>query len=463
MHLIDWLGKLPGGEPELIALITDFGYWGAVAANIAKLGASILMTALPRLADAGRTLPGKAKHCFLPKVSIIMPVYNGGDYVREAIDSSLAQTYQNIELIVINDGSTDGGITEAIALSYGNRIRYVSKPNGGVASALNRGIEEMSGELFSWLSHDDLYLPDKIAGQIAVLAQQGQPFDCIVYGDYSIFSGSASSAAPFHLPHTSPEDFRYFITEQNVLHGCTLLVPKLAFELHGAFNETLKTTQDYDLWFRLAATHRFIHTSTIGVLARHHEGQGTRRMKDTALVECDEMLSGFVERLSSEELRRGASKPPAEALFGLAHNLGHRGFFNASRRALALAHSSVQASISNLRDERSVNPDAPQLAALENVEGVIRLAEAFALERVEAFRLAASTSAKPQAVTTVTAASPDQLDTSPEQAVPVSPQSPDHQALSIFAATSHRLLGSVKAQLRRLWRIFSTRGRSIPD
>ena len=82
-------------------------------------------------------------------VSLIIPVYNGSNYLREAIESALAQTYPCCEVIVINDGSTDQGATEAIALSYGERIRYFSKANGGVASALNLGLREMRGSFFS--------------------------------------------------------------------------------------------------------------------------------------------------------------------------------------------------------------------------------------------------------------------------------------------------------------------------
>ena len=107
----------------------------------------------------------------LPLVSIIIPVYNGSNYMREAIDSALAQTYPNIEIIVINDGSNDNGATEKIALGYGEKITYIKKENGGVSSALNAGIEAMHGEYFSWLSHDDKYLPEKIETQVAVLIQ----------------------------------------------------------------------------------------------------------------------------------------------------------------------------------------------------------------------------------------------------------------------------------------------------
>ena len=83
-----------------------------------------------------------------PMVSIIFPVYNGSNYVCEAIDSALAQTYKNVEVIVVNDGSKDDGATEQICLSYRDKIRYFSKENGGVSSALNLGIKNMNGDFF---------------------------------------------------------------------------------------------------------------------------------------------------------------------------------------------------------------------------------------------------------------------------------------------------------------------------
>ena len=101
-----------------------------------------------------------------PLVSIVIPAYNASNYLAEAIESALAQTYRNIEIIVVNDGSRDDGATERVALSYGDRIRYFKKENGGSSSALNMGIANMTGEWFSWLSHDDLYEPDKLEKQI---------------------------------------------------------------------------------------------------------------------------------------------------------------------------------------------------------------------------------------------------------------------------------------------------------
>src|SRR5437764_1349700 len=110
-----------------------------------------------------------------PKVSIVIPVYNGGTYFEEALKSALAQTYPNVEIIVVNDGSTDEGKTHSIAQKYLSKIKYFYQSNKGVAGALNTGIRQMTGEFFTWLSHDDMYLPEKTAAQIAFFHKLGKP------------------------------------------------------------------------------------------------------------------------------------------------------------------------------------------------------------------------------------------------------------------------------------------------
>ena len=106
---------------------------------------------------------------YSPLVSIVIPAYNASNYLADAINSALAQTYKNIEIIVINDGSKDNGATRTKAESFGDKIRYFEKPNGGSSSALNYGIKQMKGEWFSWLSHDDFYYPSKIEKEVEFL------------------------------------------------------------------------------------------------------------------------------------------------------------------------------------------------------------------------------------------------------------------------------------------------------
>lgn len=272
------------------------------------------------------------------KVSIVIPVYNGADFLDEAIRSALAQTHRNIEVIVVNDGSDDGGATERIALRYGSRIRYFSKQNGGVASALNYAIREMSGDYFSWLSHDDLYSEDKVERDIAALMaiRAEQRERTVIYSDYAVFSSDPEKSIPVRLKGVAPEGFRHWLALENSLHGCTLLIPRTAFAECGVFNEALRTTQDFDLWFRMAKRYRFVHIPEVLVKARSHPEQGSRKMAGAALAECNALLSQFTLELSDSELRAAGKRLP-EAYAEISASLWRRGFLPAGRVAARLA------------------------------------------------------------------------------------------------------------------------------
>ena len=137
------------------------------------------------------------------KVSIIIPVYNGKDYVEEAIDSALNQTYDNKEIIVVNDGSKDN--TEEICLRYKDKIKYYSKENGGVSTALNLAISKATGEYISWLSHDDLYYSNKIEEEIKfaddIIFYQASPqttFGLYWAANTRLFSPSDATTITYH-------------------------------------------------------------------------------------------------------------------------------------------------------------------------------------------------------------------------------------------------------------------------
>lgn len=210
---------------------------------------------------------------YTPKVSIIIPAYNASNYLAQAIDAALAQTYQNTEVIVVNDGSDDGEATERIALSYGDRIRYFHKENGGSSSALNMGIANMTGDWFSWLSHDDLYVPEKISTQIQSLTELNVPpkenSEHIFFSAFELINAQgkviryANKDSEYQLakkiesfPHNG-----YLICEPSTysFHGCSCLINKKAFERVGAFNEKLRILNDWDMWFRLYAAGYKIH------------------------------------------------------------------------------------------------------------------------------------------------------------------------------------------------------------
>jgi glycosyltransferase involved in cell wall biosynthesis len=208
-----------------------------------------------------------------PLVSIVIPVYNGARYLGEAIDSALAQTYSPCEIVVVNDGSTDNGATEAVALKYGDKIRYFSKPNGGVASALNSGIKAMKGRYFSWLSHDDVYYPWKIKCQMDIMRKAHRVF--VLYSDYDIIDENSNFIQKEFLDRVSPSRFRISLIVASPVNGCTCLIPKACFDTAGLFDESLKTTQDNDLWFRMSETYRFVQIKKSVIKSRMHAEQGS--------------------------------------------------------------------------------------------------------------------------------------------------------------------------------------------
>lgn len=247
-----------------------------------------------------------------PLVSIIIPVYNGSNYLQKAIDSALAQTYQNIDIIVINDGSTDGGATENIALSYGDQIRYFKKQNGGVASALNLGISQMRGRFFSWLSHDDLYKPDKIEIQINEAKKYGPK--TIFWSDFDTVNKDGKIINSFTL-YAENKKTDAFVILSTYLHGCSLLIPTSVFEEVGLFNEKLMTAQDNEMWIRiLKAGYKFEHIGKKLICSRSHDAQGQVTMQDTHKEEVIGFYRWAIDYLgdellpSNEELKAILSK-----------------------------------------------------------------------------------------------------------------------------------------------------------
>lgn len=211
-----------------------------------------------------------------PKVSIVIPAYNASNYLAEAIDSALAQTYKNIEIIVVNDGSKDDGKTEDVAKSYGDKIIYIKKENGGSSSALNEGIKNMSGEWFSWLSHDDLYYPDKLETQITALnnlLEQGikreDLYKHLFFGAADLIDGNGKIISKETQRRIAATDKKInspngnlnliAIPVQDGFHGCSCLVHQNAFKKVGLFDEKFRLLNDMDLWFRFYISDYVVH------------------------------------------------------------------------------------------------------------------------------------------------------------------------------------------------------------
>lgn len=237
-----------------------------------------------------------------PKVSIVIPVYNGSNYMREAIDSALGQTYNNCEVIVINDGSTDNGLTDSIARSYGNRIRYFVKENGGVATAVNMGIEKMDGEYFAWLSHDDFFFPDKIEKQLYAIEKSGIK-NAISHSNFELLCVEKKEKIKVDwLSQYSIEQLENsnFSPVFLCVHGSTLLIHRSHFERVGLYDTNLRATQDSEFLFRVMRGQKSVFVSDNLMVGRIHSEQGQQTMECFS-SEYNQMFVDFCEKLTLDE------------------------------------------------------------------------------------------------------------------------------------------------------------------
>ena len=245
-----------------------------------------------------------------PLVSIVIPAYNASNYLSEAIDSALAQTYGNYEIIVVNDGSPDDGATRAVALSYGDKIRYYEKENGGCASALNFGISKMKGEWFSWLSHDDLYLPEKLEKLMSLIERYELDPDKVVLGCNDFVMGSDKQTKHNIFNNSSgvisPEKAFGETLNVKTFNGCGLLIPKTVLKEVGEFRTDYKHLLDRELWMRIAlAGYSYCFADEPLVISRAHGQQITVKAQDSLFGEEEKLISSYFKALQTRKVDSG--------------------------------------------------------------------------------------------------------------------------------------------------------------
>lgn len=219
-----------------------------------------------------------------PLVSIIMPTHNYGHLIRMSVESLLSQSYPRVEVIIVDDGSTDG--TADVLAPYGDRVRYLQRPHRGAASARNHGLGVAQGDYIGFLDADDEIPSDSIACRVGFL--EGQPDLDVVFGDVEVVEGSDVVVPSFmrerrafqRIPRESAGDAAYilagnlfdYLVEERFITMPSVLVRRSFMDLVGGFDEAFPNEHDYDLWFRLARTGRFGYLDR--VLARCHIHSG---------------------------------------------------------------------------------------------------------------------------------------------------------------------------------------------
>ena len=229
------------------------------------------------------------------RVSVVLPSYNTAQYIGEALNSVFSQTHLNYEVIVVNDGSPDTLELERVLAPFLDRISYIKKANGGVASARNAGIRASTGDFIATLDSDDLFEPNWLRVQVQYM--QDHPETGLVYGDGIVFGENQPQKRVMEMcPSDGEVTFEALITERCCVPTSGMLVRRKAIFDAGLFDEKLRWGEDFDLWLRIVKSGHWIayHREVIFRYRRHAGGVSTQ--STTLLRHSSAVLTKMLER-----------------------------------------------------------------------------------------------------------------------------------------------------------------------
>jgi len=240
------------------------------------------------------------------KVSIVIPVYNGEKYLKESIDSALSQSYSNIEVIAVNDGSTDSSLQ--ILKDYGDQIKLISKENGGVSSAINAGVKQMTGEWLKIQGHDDVMYPDAIEILVSVGQEIKDKKHSILYANFDFIDSQGKIFAHMEEPnynHLDNFNFNVIMLDHHFGNTNTSLIHKSTLDEFGYFNEKVNF-EDYEFWLRNCLLHGcrlVLIQKTIGKY-RIHSNQLTKTNMKWGKQYRDDLKKTILGQLSDSERKK---------------------------------------------------------------------------------------------------------------------------------------------------------------
>jgi len=250
----------------------------------------------------------------MPTVSICIPTYNRKGYLKETLDSVFAQTYKDYEVVIVDDGSTDG--TGEMIKSAGYDVRYYWHENRGEAATCNKLIELAKGQYISFIHSDDLLTPDAIERMVNVMNSESE--DVIVYGNYIRIDEHGNICGRSKRKLYNGYIVQHLFDDV-IVHPNGSMFPKRVLEEIGGFDTSLKASYDYKLELRLSLKHRFIALSKPTFKRRRHSSNTSQDSFANRKAELD-MLSDFyyhgggkevvpkriaMKRLSKESYRAG--------------------------------------------------------------------------------------------------------------------------------------------------------------
>lgn len=233
----------------------------------------------------------------LPLVSIVIPAYNHAKYLDDAIRSVLVQDYPNIELIVLDDGSTDA--TRQVLEKYGDRFRWETHKNMGQANTLNKGWLMSRGQILSYLSADDVLLPQAVSVSLQYLHRDV----VMTYCDFNLIDSESKIIRSVAAPEF---DYCQMFTQFVCQPGPGVFMTRWAFERAGLWNNAYRQMPDYDYWLRLGMYGRFLRIPNVLAGFRVHEDSQTYASASEAKAEEPaRIISDFISQQAIPPVLRG--------------------------------------------------------------------------------------------------------------------------------------------------------------
>lgn len=233
-----------------------------------------------------------------PAVSVVIPLYNARDVIRETIESVFAQTYHDYEIVIIDDGSTDG--SGDVLRVYGDRLCYIRQPNGGVAHARNRGIATSAGRYIAFMDHDDLWEPHKLAKQVAVLDER--PDVGMVVTDVAHIDRAGHPLNHIGRAYQPQQEFARLFVQSFVPTPSATLIRRTVLDVVGGFDEQFNSAgmDDHELWTRLGAA-----TTIVGIAEplTYHRNREIKPA-DIALGHRPLLIEKLMARFSHDPTKR---------------------------------------------------------------------------------------------------------------------------------------------------------------
>ncbi|MEB3831297.1 glycosyltransferase [Phormidium sp. CCY1219] len=201
----------------------------------------------------------------MPLISVIIPVFNGEKTIKQTVNSVFSQSFTDVQLIIINDGSTDSTLSILSTLKD-PRIQVFSYPNAGVAASRNRGIAQAKGEYISFLDADDLWTADKLEAQFKAL--QDNPQAAVAYSWTDYIDEHNQFLCPGSHITMNGDVYAKLLFKNFIENGSNPLIQRGALTEVGGFDESLPPAEDWDMWLRLAARYRFVAVPRPQILYR---------------------------------------------------------------------------------------------------------------------------------------------------------------------------------------------------